>query len=390
MHFDTLAVHSGQHAPADRQPSSPPIERAASWTYDSTAMLDDVFSGKQPGYYYGRDHSPTSALLEQALTTVAEGQHTLCFGSGMAAIAAVLAVAGAGKRVLAAPDLYGRTYHLIQAWLPNSGAEVRFVDAQDHAAIAAALTGWQPHLLVVETLTNPLVKVSDLPWLIAQAQAVGCKILVDNTFASPYLCRPAALGADFTVESLTKYINGHGDVTGGSVTTRQTADHKALLDHRTSFGAILDPQAAWLTLRGLRTLALRLRQQCANAAVLAQTLTAHPAIAHVYYPGLPDHPGHDTARRLFAGRGFGGMFAFDLAQPTRAQAWQVMDRLGVALRAPTLGDVATLVSYPPMSSHRNLTPAQRAAIGIGDGLIRVSAGIEDARDLLADFVQALA
>ncbi|NUQ39355.1 MAG: PLP-dependent transferase, partial [Caldilineales bacterium] len=339
---------------------------------------------------YARDGSPTPALLEEALTTLARGRYTTVFGSGMAAIAAALAVAAAGKRVLAAPDLYGRTYHLMQSWLPGTGAEVRFANAQDHEGIAALLRDWQPHLLVLETLSNPLVKISDLPWLIAQAQAVGCKTLVDNTFASPYLCRPAELGAAFTVESLTKYINGHGDVTGGAVTCLEAGDHKALVEYRTAFGAVLDPQAAWLTLRGLRTLGLRLRQQCANAAALAAFLTVHPAVAHVYYPGLSHHPGHALAGQMFGGRGFGGMLAFDLAEATRARAWQVMDRLHVAVAAPTLGDIATLVSHPRTASHRNLTPAQAAAIGIGEGAIRVSAGIEHSDDLLADFRQALA
>ncbi len=389
MQFQTLAVHSGHERGAGAMPTTPPLERSTSWAFASMADLDAVFDGAAPGYFYARDGMPNASQLEQALSALEAGQNTLVYASGMAAIAGVLAVAGSRRRILATPDLYGRTYALLQAWLPEAGAEVRFVSGQDHAAISDALASWRPHLLVVETLSNPLVKISDLPWLIAQAHTVGCKVLVDNTFATPYLCRPAAWGADFTVESLTKYINGHGDVLGGSVTTVDLAEHIVLAKQRSSFGATLDPHAAWLTLRGMRTLGLRMRQHNDNALALATFLSTHPAVARVYYPGLAADPGHDLAARLFDSRGFGGMLAFDLVEATRARAWQVMDRLRIALRAPTLGDVATLVAYPAHASHRSLSPAQRAAIGIGDGLIRVSMGIEETGDIITDFVQAL-
>ncbi len=389
MHFQTLATHTGQTRQGAGVTATPLVDRSTSWAFDSMAELDAVFDGAAPGYFYGRDGMPNAVLLEEALTALEGGSHSLVYATGMAALASVLAVAGSGKRVLAAPDLYGRTYALLQTWLPDSGAEVRFVSSQDHETVAGALQSWRPQLLVVETLSNPLVKVSDLGWLIAQAQQVGCMVLVDNTFASPYLCRPAELGADYTVESLTKYINGHGDVLGGSITVRDPEERLRLARHRAAFGATLDPQAAWLALRGLRTLGLRMRQHSANAQDLAAFLDAHPAVARVYYPGLPADPGHDLAARLFGGRGFGGMLAFDLAEATQPRTWQVMDRLKLVLRAPTLGDVATLAAHPARASHRGLTPAQRAAIGVGDGLIRVSVGIEDAEDILADFAQAL-
>lgn len=390
MRFNTLAAHAGLDPHQPTTPASPPLERAASWSFATMAALDDAFEGAGPGYYYGRDGMPTPALLEEALTALEGGNQTLVYATGMAAIAGGLQVAGAGKRVLAAPDLYGKTYFLLNSWLAAAGAEVRFVSAQDHSAVEAALAGWQPHLLVVETMSNPLVKVSDVPWLVGRAHEVGCKVLVDNTFASPYLFRPAQTGADYTVESLTKYINGHGDVLGGSVTTLNPDDYRELRSQRTAFGTTLDPQAAWLTLRGMRTLGLRLQRQCENASHLAAWLADHPAVARVYYPGLDADPGHALAKRLWGDRGYGGMLAFDLAPASRAHAWAVMDRLQLALRAPTLGDITTLVSYPAHASHRALSPEQRAAVGIGDGLIRVSTGIEDIEDIIADFEQALA
>ena len=389
MNFDSLAVHSGHTRQGNAQPATPTIDRAASWAFDSMVDLERAFSGEAPAYFYGRDGMPTPAHLEEALTVLEGGADTVVFATGMAAINAVLTVTGTHRRILAAPDLYGRTYHLLQSWLPAAGAEIRFIAAQERDAVAEALASWRPHLLVVETLSNPLVKVSDLPWLIEHAHAVDCRVLVDNTFASPYLCRPAELGADFTVESLTKYINGHGDVLGGAVTVVDVETPAQLRNHRAAFGAVMDPQAAWLTLRGLRTLGLRLRQHGANALALASFLAGHTETARVYYPGLSSDPGHALATRLFGGRGYGGMLAFDLRQATQERAWAVMDRLQLALRAPTLGDIATLVAHPARSSHRGLSPAQRAAIGIGDGLIRVSVGIEDADDILADFRQAL-
>lgn len=389
MRFNTTAVHSGHSQPqGDAQPATPPIDRAASWAYDSMAALDAAFDGGGP--FYGRDGMPTPALLEDAITALEAGRHTAVYATGMAAVASILAVTAAGRRVLAAPDLYGRTFGLLQTWLPETGAEVRFVSAQDQSAVAETLHSFRPHLLIVETLSNPLVKISDLPWLIGQAHAVDCRVLVDNTFASPYLCQPAAWGADYVLESLTKYIGGHGDILGGSVTTNDPAEHNRLLKHRAAFGATLDPQAAWLALRGLRTLGLRVERQCANALALAQFLNSHPAVARVYYPGLATDPGHGLATRIFGGHGHGGVLAFDLIPATQAQAWAIMDRLRLALRAATLGDVATLVAHPMRASHRSLSPDQRAAIGIGDGLIRVSVGIEDAEDIIADFAQALA
>jgi len=390
MRFQTLAIHTGHTRQGSAVTATPLVDRSTSWAFDTMAELDAVFEGAAPGYFYGRDGMPNAALLEEALTVLEGGHSSLVYATGMAALASVLAVAGSGRRVLATPDLYGRTYALLQTWLPESGAEVRFIPSQDHAAMAEAFHSWRPHLLVVETLSNPLVKVSDLTWLIAQAQSVGCKVLVDNTFASPYICRPAALGADYTIESLTKYINGHGDVLGGSITVLDPDERLRLAKHRAAFGATLDPQPAWLALRGLRTLGLRMRQHAANALALATFLASHPAVDRVYYPGLPGNPYHDLATALFGDRGYGGMLAFDLATATQQRAWQVMDRLQLALRAPTLGDVATLVAHPARASHRSLSPQQRAAIGISDGLIRVSVGIEDSEDILADFDQALA
>jgi cystathionine gamma-synthase/methionine-gamma-lyase len=242
---------------------------------------------------------------------------------------------------------------------------------------------------VAETISNPLLKVADVPALADLAHRHGAQLLIDNTFASPYLCNPLAYGADYIVHSATKYIGGHGDVMAGVVVT-SAENRLKLYEANKLIGSVLGPFEAWLAMRGLKTLPLRMRQQCANAERVAQWLAGHRKIAHVNYPGLPSHPQHDLARRLFGERGFGGMLSFEIAGADRASVFRFMESLELCLPATTLGDIYTLVLHPATSSHRSLTPEERARVGIGEGLVRLSAGIEDAADIIADLEQALA
>ncbi len=241
---------------------------------------------------------------------------------------------------------------------------------------------------MAETISNPLLKVADLPALAGLAHRYGAQFLVDSTFASPYLCRPLAHGADYVIHSATKYIGGHGDVMAGVIAT-SAENRRKLYELNKLVGSTLGPFEAWLGLRSLKTLPLRVRQQCANAQRISEWLAAHPKIARVNYPGLAGHPQHDLAQRLFGGRGFGGVLSFDIAGADKAGAFRFMEALELCLAATTLGDIYTLVLHPATSSHRSLSAAERARIGIGDGLVRLSAGIEDAADIIADLEQAL-
>jgi cystathionine gamma-synthase/methionine-gamma-lyase len=243
--------------------------------------------------------------------------------------------------------------------------------------------------LLAETISNPLLKVADISALAALAHRHGAQLLIDNTFASPYLCNPIALGADYVIHSATKYLGGHGDVMAGIVVTSKENRAK-LYELNKLVGGTLGAFEAWLALRGLKTLSLRMSRQCANAAQIAAWLAAHPKIARVNYPGLPSHPQHELARRLFGERGFGGVLSFEILGADQAAAFRFMEGLQLCQAATTLGDVYSLVLHPATSSHRSLTPAERQQVGIPDGLVRLSAGIEAFEDIQADLDQALA
>jgi cystathionine gamma-synthase/methionine-gamma-lyase len=308
----------------------------------------------------------------------------------MAAIhAALLAVgARAGSAIVAAQDVYGGTYALLDQVLRTQGVSVRFLDATDLQAVEAACAELSPVAVLVETVSNPLLKVADLPALANAAHDSGAVLIVDNTFATPYLVRPLALGADVVVHSGTKYLGGHGDVLAGVVVT--SAELQADLHEVLKVtGANLGPQEAWLVLRGLRTLTLRVRRQCENGLSIARWLVDHPKVARVMYPGLPSHPQHELAGALFGERGYGGMISFELACAGQEDVFRFFEALRLCLPATTLGDVCTLVLYPAHSSHRAVSPGERERIGIGDGLVRMSVGIEAVEDLVDDLAQAL-
>lgn len=393
----TIAVHAGErtltHASgqggAGFRAVVTPVYHSVGYTYEDLEDLDAVFAGRSPNPVYARYGNPTVAALEAAVAALEGGEAALAYGSGMAAIHAALLASGAraGTAVVAAHDIYGATYALLSQLLRTQGVAVRFVDVADLDAVAAACAADHPVTLLVETISNPLLKVADLPRLAGLAHAAGATLIVDNTFATPVLCRPLALGADYVVHSATKYLGGHGDVLGGVVVT-SAARQAELYEIYKLLGANLGPQDAWLIHRGLKTLALRVERQCANAAQVASWLAGHPRVAQVNYPGLATHAQHDVAARLLTGA-FGAMISFDVRNAGRAEVFRFMESLRLVQPATTLGDVYSLALYPAMSSHRALPPEERRRIGIGDGLVRLSVGIEDPADIIADLAQAL-
>jgi cystathionine gamma-synthase/methionine-gamma-lyase len=400
----TTAVHAGEralrsHPPAAAEtgftPVATPIYPSVSYLHDDMEALDAVFAGTQAGPVYTRYGNPTNAALEAAVAALEGGEASLSYSSGMAAIHGALLAAGAraGTAVVAAQDVYGATYALLNRLLATQGVTVRFVDATAPDAVEATLVavraaGTPPAALLVETISNPLLKLADLPRLAELAHAHAAAFIVDNTFATPYLCRPLTHGADYVVHSATKYLAGHGDVLGGVTVT--TAERRNVLNEINKLvGANLGPQEAWLILRGLKTLPLRVQRQCTNAAQIARWLADHPRVAKVNYPGLAEHPQHALAARLLERGAFGAMISFELRDGDRPRVFRFMEALRLILPATTLGDVYSLVLYPAMSSHRALPVEERRRLGIGDGLVRLSVGIEDPADIVADLEQAL-
>jgi len=390
--FQTRAVHAGERAPtADYTPVSTPIYPSVGYLYESMDDMDAVFAGAKQGYVYSRYATPTVTAFEAAVASLEGSEAAQAYSSGMAAIHACLLAAGvkAGTSVVAALDLYGATFTLLRNLLASLGVAVRMVDVSDLEEVEAALRETQPAALLVETISNPLLKVADVPALAALAHRHGVSLLVDNTFASPYVFTPLSHGADYAIHSATKYLSGHGDVLAGVVAT-SAANKSKLFELNKLIGSVLGPFEAWLALRGLKTLPLRMRQQCDSAQRVAEWLSLHPRISKVNYPGLADHPQHDLAERLFAGRGSGGVLSFEIKDADQATVYRFMESLTVCLPATTLGDIYSLVLHPATSSHRSLTVEERARIGIPDGLVRLSTGIESTDDILADLGSALA
>jgi cystathionine beta-lyase/cystathionine gamma-synthase len=389
--FATQAVHAGERAPKpDFTPVNTPIYQSASFVYDAIEAMDAIFGGERPGYVYTRYGNPTIAALERAVATLEGGETAVAYASGMAAIHATMLALEvvSGVAVVAAQDLYGATSTLLTTIFARQGVKVRLVDMTDVDQVEQGLRELRPKVVLAEMISNPLLKVVDLERLAMLAHAHGAMLVVDSTFTSPYLLQPLRYGADFVIHSTTKYLGGHGDVTGGIVVAPGVYRAKLELVGRL-VGGVLSPHEAYLTLRGIKTLPLRVRQQCQNAMAIAQWLAEHPRIRRVNYPGLAPHPGHAIAQRLFREGCFGSVLSFELVDGNRERVFAFLNGLRLCLLATTLGDIYTELLYPSMSSHRMLTPEQRAAVGISDALIRLSAGIEDAADLIADLDQAL-
>jgi cystathionine beta-lyase/cystathionine gamma-synthase len=391
MAFATRAVHAGERPPhPDYTPVVTPIYPGSSFAYDDMQVVDEIFAATREGYAYTRYGNPTNSAMEDAVAALEGTQAAIGFGSGMAALHGAFLGTGvqAGDSVVASRECYGATTTLLQGYFARLGIRATFVDVLDLAALEAAVQREKPAFVTFETVSNPLLHVADGPAIVEIAHRAGALVVVDNTFTTPVLMRPAQWGADMVVHSSTKYLGGHGDVTAGVVATTSALRHQ-LYEINKAIGGILGPFEAWLVLRGLKTLPLRVERQCASAAKVAEWLTTHPAVAHVNYPGLASHPQHALMERLSLTGQSGGMISFDIAGADKAAAFRFMEALRLCVAATTLGDVYSLVLYPPMSSHRSLTPEQRAAIGIGDGLIRLSIGIEAVDDIIADLDQAL-
>lgn len=391
--FCSVAVHAGEHRPPPaEQPVTTPIYTSVGYEAPRAADLDAVFEGTRSGFTYIRHGSPTVAALEEAAARLEGGAGAVAFASGMAALhaACLAAELKSGDVLVAGRDLYGATQTLFRDVFLNLGIVPRYGDACALDRFADLLARERPRVVFVEALSNPLLRVPDLPAIVALARQVRAVVIVDATFATPCLLRPLAFGADMVMHSSTKFLNGHGDALGGIVVARE-ADTLARLRHvQRITGGVLGPVEAYLTLRGLKTLGLRVPRQCSSARQIAEWLVDQPAVARVHYPGLARHPDHDVAARLFAPRLFGAVVSFELSHGTRERVFRFMDALRLCSVAPTVGDIYSQLLYPAISSHRDLTPEQRAELGITDALVRLSVGIEEPEDVRADLAQALA
>lgn len=392
----TLLVHAGERAVALRaRPTVTPIYGTSTYLYPTAKELDQAFAdGNQP--VYSRHGNPTLDQLEGALSAVEAGKGAVAYGSGMAAIYAAILAAGTPKgesvpavrRILAANDLYGATLRLLDEQFRAQGAEVKFTDVCDLDRVQCDLESLRPEVVFFEQISNPCLRIVDVETVVRLAHAVGARVVVDNTFATPILERPLGLGADLVVHSATKFIAGHGDVTAGAVVARTSMVLDVLRHQARLLGAILGPFEASLVARGLKTLELRIQRQCFNAAALAGWLSEQPKIARVLYPGLESHPQHLLAKERFGGL-FGALVAVELDVTGREQIFRFLDALGLVLPATTLGDIYTLITAPFISSHRELSSEQRRELGISDSLLRFSVGIEELSDIQNDLAQAL-
>ncbi|HEY1338343.1 MAG TPA: PLP-dependent aspartate aminotransferase family protein [Bryobacteraceae bacterium] len=391
MRIHTQAVHAGDRKkPGKHTPVTTPIYASASYFYDSMEQLDRIFGQEEEGYCYARYDSPTAAGLEELIATLEGGHGALACASGMSAIqmAVTTALADRRKSIVAASVLYGATVSLLMKVLEPSGVEVRFVDVCDLDALRAAVAESKPGCILMETISNPLLRVGALDRIAEIARDAGAALVVDNTFATPLILRPLELGAHFSVHSLTKYLAGHGDVLGGAVVTdREHLESLRALSR--VIGPVLGPFESYLTMRGIKTFPLRMERQCANACRVAQWLSAHPKVERVHFTGDPSHPDAAAIRRLFPQGLYGAIVSFELKDGGRDEVFRFMDALKLIVRATSLGDVHSMMLYPTMSSHREISPKHRERMGIRDGLVRLSVGIEAAEDIVADLEQAL-
>jgi cystathionine gamma-lyase len=374
--FSTRAIHAGQEADPATGATVVPIYATSTYTQEAP--------GKHKGYEYSRSGNPTRAALETCLAALEGGERGLAFASGLAATTAVLSTLKPGDEVAAAADLYGGTYRLLERLFKPWGLVCRYTEDASPAGFARILSP-ATKLLWIETPTNPLLQIVDIASLAETAHKAGALLAVDNTFASPYLQQPLRLGADLVVHSTTKYLGGHSDVIGGAVIGRKDL-LQPIAFYQNAAGGVPGPFDAWLTLRGVKTLAVRMERHCANARQLAEWLAGQPAVRRVFYPGLSSHPGHDLARRQM--RDFGGMISVSLRGGKEA-ALRLLTRTKLFSLAESLGGVESLIGHPATMTHASIPPEVRQARGIDDGLVRLSVGIEDADDLQEDLRQAL-
>jgi len=374
--FDTVCIHAGQTPDPSTGAIITPI-------YQTSTYVQDAL-GVHKGYEYGRTHNPTRAALEGNIAAIEGGRAAFAFASGLAATGALMTLLQAGDHVVVTDNTYGGTYRLFERVLRKAQLDFSYVDTSDLDALEAA---FQPNtkLLFVESPTNPVLRITDIKAASERAHARGVPVVVDNTFASPYVQRPLSLGADMVLHSTTKFLNGHSDGIGGIVVAERDDHIEWLRFIQNAEGAILGPMDAWLVLRGTKTLPLRMERHNANAQRIAEFLSAHPKVALVHYPGLPSHPQHALAARQM--RGFGGLISFTMGSLERART--VLNSVRLMALAESLGGVETLISYPASMTHGSVPAERRQALGVTDDLVRVSVGVEHVDDLIEDLAQAL-
>ncbi len=378
MRFATRSIQIGQGASLTAQPVIEPIYQTTTFEWDNLDM--------PPEHQYTRYSNPNRSTLETVIASLENGERCTCFSSGMAGIVAAFSILKSGDHLLIASDIYGGTAVFAKEFLPGQGIEVSEFDAMRPDSLAANARP-NTRMVVFETPTNPNLRVADIKAIVDEARKRDVLTLFDNTFASPSCQSPMDLGCDLVMHSTTKYIGGHSDVIGGAVVSRDPALGEAILRYAKAAGSTPSPFDCWLVLRGVKTLALRMRQHCANAHAIAEFLACHPKVAAVHYPGLPAHPDHALAKRQM--KFFGGMLAFEF-KGNADQAKSLFEKSEIFRIAPSFGGVDTLVGYPPAMSHAAMTEEQRTAKGIPSTLLRVSAGIEDTDDLLEDLEASLA
>ena len=391
MQIQTKAVHVGDRKKAGLHvPVTTPIYTAASYFYENMEELDRAFAPETRGYCYARYDNPSNAALEELAAALEGGHGALACGSGMAAVhmALLTALADRRKSILAANALYGATVSLLLNVMEASGVAVHFTDVWDLDTFRQSVEEHKPGSIVIETISNPLLRVAPVDRIAEIARAAGAVLVVDNTFATPALVRPLELGAHFTVHSATKYLAGHGDVLGGIVVTDE-AHYDGLRALARAIGPVLGPFESYLTMRGIKTLPLRMERQCENACRVASWLAGHPGIERVYFPADPAHPDASVIRRLLPQGLYGAIVSFELKDAGREEIFRFMDALKLIVRATSLGDVHSMMLYPVMSSHREVSPRHRQRMGIRDNLVRLSVGIEAAEDIIEDLDQAL-
>jgi cystathionine gamma-lyase/cystathionine beta-lyase/cystathionine gamma-lyase/homocysteine desulfhydrase len=376
MGFATKAIHAGQEPDPSTGAITTPIYQTS--TYVQEAL------GRHKGFEYARTQNPTRIALEKNLAALEGGRAAHCFASGMSAIDTTLKLLKAGDHVVVSENTYGGTYRLFEQVLKNFGLEFSYVDTTEAGNVEAAIRE-NTRMVFVETPTNPIMGVADLEGIGEITRDRGLRLVVDNTFMSPYFQRPIEWGADVVLHSTTKYLNGHSDSVGGVVVTTSPEDAERVGFLQNAVGAILSPFDAWLVMRGTKTLAVRMRQHDGNGRRVAAFLDEHAKVEKVYYPGLPQHPQHHRAKRLMSG--FGGMISFETG--SLAAARSVLDNVRLCALAESLGGVETLISHPATMTHASVPAEQRARLGITDGLVRISVGLEDVEDIIADLDVAL-
>jgi cystathionine gamma-synthase/methionine-gamma-lyase len=394
MKVHSRAVHTGDRKrPASGPawvPVTTPIHTATSFFYSDLNDLDRVFGKEMPGQSYARYNNPTTDALEEVVNDLEGGAGALACSSGMAALHMAINTALLDRRrvVLAAKLLYGATLGMLTKVFEPAGVETVFADFDDENAVAAAVAEHRPGAIVMETIANPLLRVPALDKIGKMAREAKIPLIVDNTFATPLIVRPLELGAAMSVHSLTKYLSGHGDVMGGMVVAN--AEHlEPLRNLSRTVGFILGPFESYLAMRGVKTFPLRMERQCANACKVASWLASHPAVERVYFPADPKHPDAANIQRFFAPGLYGGMVSFEVKGAGREDVFRLMNALKMVVPATSLGDVHTMMLYPAIASHRELSPKHRERLGIRDNLVRLSVGIEDTEDIVADLDRAL-